>query len=80
MVEAINHHHTNPAEVSSLLGRLLVTADALAIAVDGITSEQNYEIRPCLESLDIPANSEQSLLEEIARDQENLAGFLTVKG
>ncbi|HEX5097430.1 MAG TPA: HDOD domain-containing protein [Acidimicrobiia bacterium] len=80
MVEAINQHHTDPAEVTSLLGRLLVTADALAIAVDGITSEQNHEIGPCLESLDIPANSEQNLLEEIARDQENLAGFLTVKG
>jgi putative nucleotidyltransferase with HDIG domain len=80
MVEAISLHHTNPAEVTPLLGRLLVAADSLAITVDGITSEQNWEIGPALETLDIPANAEESLLEEIKRDQENLAGFLTVRG
>lgn len=80
MVEAISLHHTNPAEVTPLLGRLLIAADGLAIAVDGISSEQNFEIGTALEAIDIPANAEQNLLDEVARDQDNLAGFLTVRG
>ena len=80
MVDAIGYHHTPPAEVTSLLGRLLIAGDAVALSLDGFTSEQNIEIGAALEALEIPASAEQSLLEEVARDQENLAGFLTVKG
>ncbi|MGQ0823898.1 MAG: HDOD domain-containing protein [Actinomycetota bacterium] len=80
MVDAINFHHHHPSEVTSLLGRLLIAGDALALTVDGLTSEQNIEIGVALEALEIPASSEQALLEEVARDQENLAGFLTVRG
>jgi hypothetical protein len=80
LTEAISVHHTAPAEVPSLLGRLLVAADAIAIAVDGVTNEQNAPIGDALEALEIPASAEEALLEEVKRDQENLAGFLTVRG
>ncbi|MDZ4827134.1 MAG: HDOD domain-containing protein [Actinomycetota bacterium] len=80
LVEAIGAHHTEPSQVSSLLGRLLIASDALAIEIDGVTSEANFAIGETLEALDIPASAEQGLLEEVKRDQENLAGFLTVRG
>jgi putative nucleotidyltransferase with HDIG domain len=80
LTEAIGAHHTPPAEVPSLLGRLLVAADAIAIAVGGVTNEQNAPIGEALEALEIPASAEEALLEEVKRDQENLAGFLTVRG
>jgi putative nucleotidyltransferase with HDIG domain len=79
MVEAIGSHHSEPASVTSHLGRLLVASDAVAIAVDGLKSEENAPIGDALEALDIPASSEESLIEEVKRDQENLAGFLTVR-
>jgi len=80
LVEAIGAHHSEPATITPLLGRLLVAADALAIAVDGVVSEENVAIADALEALDIPASAEQTLLDEVKRDQENLAGFLTVRG
>lgn len=80
LVEAIDSHHDEPSTVTPLLGRLLIAADALAIEVDGITSEVNAPIGAALEALDIPASAEQNLLDEVKRDQENLAGFLTVRG
>lgn len=80
LVEAIGSHHSEPATVTPLLGRLLIAADALAIEVDGITTEVNAPIGEALEALDIPASAEQTLLDEVKRDQENLAGFLTVRG
>ncbi len=80
LVEAIGQHHTEPSEVSSLLGRLLIASDALGIEIDGVTSEANCPIGEALEALDIPASAEEGLLEEVKRDQENLAGFLTVRG
>jgi putative nucleotidyltransferase with HDIG domain len=80
LTEAIGQHHTPPAEVTTTLGRLLVAADAIAIVVDGVTHENNAPIGEALEALDIPASAEESLVEEVRRDQENLAGFLTVRG
>jgi putative nucleotidyltransferase with HDIG domain len=79
MVEAIGSHHTPPAEITSQLGRLLVAADSVAIEVDHITSEQNVPVVEALEALDIPGAAAESLVEEVAKDQENLAGFLTVR-
>jgi len=79
MVEAIGSHHTPPAEVTSHLGRVLIAADAVAIAVDHIASEENVPVEEALEALDIPAVSAENLLEEVRKDQENLAGFLTVR-
>jgi putative nucleotidyltransferase with HDIG domain len=80
LTEAISFHHTPPTEVRSVLGRLLIAADSIGIAVDGATHEQNVPIGEALEALEIPASAEEALVEEVRRDQENLAGFLTVRG
>jgi HD-like signal output (HDOD) protein len=79
MVEAIGSHHTPPAEVTAHMGRVLIAADAIAIEIDHITSEHNAPIDEALEALDIPGASAESLLDEVRSDQENLAGFLTVR-
>jgi hypothetical protein len=62
-----------------VLGRLLVAADAVAIEVDGIDSEENAPIGEALEALDIPADAAESLVNEVRADQENLSGFLSVR-
>ena len=80
LTDAIATHHNVPADVGPVLGRLLIAADALAISVDGVTHEHNAPIGETLEALEIPASAEEALLEEVRRDQENLAGFLTVRG
>ncbi len=79
MVEAIGTHHTKPSEVEPLLGRLLIAADAVALAVDGIDSEENTEIGECLEALSIPASSADAMVDEVRADQENLSSFLQVR-
>ncbi len=79
MVEAIAGHHTAPTLVSPLLGRLLVAADAVALAVDGIDSEDNAPIGESLEALDLPASAAQGIVDEVRGDQENLSGFLAVR-
>jgi putative nucleotidyltransferase with HDIG domain len=79
MVEAIGTHHTTPSEVEPLLGRLLIAADAVALAVDGIDSEENTDIGTCLEALSIPAASADGMVDEVRADQENLSSFLQVR-
>ena len=79
MVEAIGSHHTPPSQVTSHMGRVLIAADAVAIEVDHINSEHNVPVVEALEALDIPGSAADALLEEVRRDQENLAGFLTVR-
>jgi len=79
MVEAIGSHHTPPAQVNAPLGRLLVAADAVAIEVDGITTEQNAPLEEALAALEMPEGAATSLVDEVRADQENLAGFLTVR-
>jgi len=79
MVEAIGGHHSPPALVTPLLGRLLVAADAIALEVDAVDSEENAPIGEALEALDIPASSAEALVEEVRADQENLSGFLSVR-
>jgi hypothetical protein len=59
---------------------MLIAADSLAIAVEGAVHEQNVTIAESLTALEIPPAAEEALLEEVRRDQENLAGFLTVRG
>jgi putative nucleotidyltransferase with HDIG domain len=80
LCDAIKRHHDVPAEITTTLGRLLAAADAIAIAVDGAPHEQNAPIAEALEALEIPASAAEALIEEVRRDQENLAGFLTVRG
>jgi putative nucleotidyltransferase with HDIG domain len=79
MVEAIGSHHTVPAQVTSHMGRVLVAADSVAHEIDHIESEENAPIVEALEALDIPASAAEALVEEVKSDQENLAGFLTVR-
>lgn len=79
MVEAIAGHHSTPSEVTPLLGRLLIAADAVALEVDGVDSEENAPIGEALEALDIPASSAEGMVEEVRSDQENLSSFLTVR-
>lgn len=81
LVEAISLHHHRPSEVGSLLGRLLIAADAVALRVDGGgAKEDNVEIGEALVALEMPASAEDGLLAEVTDDQDNLAGFLTVRG
>jgi putative nucleotidyltransferase with HDIG domain len=79
MVEAISTHHTPPAEVATPLGRVLIAADAVALEVDNITSEQNAPLTEALAALEMPESAGESLVSEVRSDQENLAGFLTVR-
>jgi len=79
MVEAIGGHHTAPDQVASPLGRLLVAADAIALEVDALETEDNVPIGDALVALDVPASAAESLVDEVRGDQENLAGFLTVR-
>jgi putative nucleotidyltransferase with HDIG domain len=79
MSEAIGAHHSDPTTVTSVLGRVLIAADSAAIDVDHIAGESNVPLPEALEALDIPGAVSDALLEEVRRDQENLAGFLTVR-
>jgi putative nucleotidyltransferase with HDIG domain len=80
MVEAIGQHHTEPALVTSRLGRVLVAADAIALEIEGSDSENHAPLGDALEALEMPVASADNLLEEVRSDQDNLSGFLTVRG
>ncbi len=62
-----------------MLGRVLVAADSVAIEVDSFTSEENADLDEALAALEMPAGAGESLVAEVRSDQENLAGFLTVR-
>jgi putative nucleotidyltransferase with HDIG domain len=80
MVEAIGAHHSDPRQVASPLGRLLIAADLLATTLDGLPPEHDIETGVALQACNIPAAAEHNLLEEIGEDQAHLAGFLSVSG
>jgi HD-like signal output (HDOD) protein len=80
MVEAIGQHHTEPALVTSRLGRVLVAADAIALEIEASDSENHAPLADALEALEMPVASADNLLEEVRSDQDNLSGFLTVRG
>ena len=77
VVEAVAQHHTEPEQVISLLGRLLIAADAVALEVDGVEREENAAIGAALESLDVDASVADILVDEVRRDKQNLASFLS---
>ena len=58
---------------------MLVAADSVAIEVDHVTSEQNAPLEEALDALEMPAGAGESLVAEVRADQDNLAGFLTVR-
>jgi putative nucleotidyltransferase with HDIG domain len=77
IVEAIAGHHREPRGVSSLLGRLLIGADALALEVDGGYAEENVAIDDALDALEIAPSAGDGLVDEVRRERENLNTFLT---
>ena len=77
IVEAIAGHHREPRGVSSLLGRLLIGADALALEVDGGYAEENVAIGDALAALEIASSAGDGLVDEVCRERENLNSFLT---
>jgi putative nucleotidyltransferase with HDIG domain len=77
IVEAIAEHHCEPSGVASRLGRLLIAADALALAVGGFDAEDNVEIGDALEALEIDASAGDGLADDVRRDRENLSSFLS---
>lgn len=78
MVEAIAEHHSEPKSVASLLGRLLIAADAVALEIDGLDHEENVEVGYALEALEISPSAGDGLVDEVRRDQANLSSFLKV--
>ena len=75
VVGAIADHHREPIEVTSALGRLLIAADAVALAVDGVDTEENVTIGNALDGLEITAALGDGLVDDVRRDQENLGSF-----
>jgi putative nucleotidyltransferase with HDIG domain len=78
-VYAVGHHHCDPMQVESLLGRVVLGADAIANDLEP-TTEKNADVEVALAALQIPVEARDALLDEVRNDQENLAGFLTVRG
>ena len=78
-VTAVGVHHHAPNQVESLLGRVVITADAIACSLNTV-AECSCDLDAALTSLGLPLGSKQSLIDEVVQDQENLAGFLTVAG
>jgi putative nucleotidyltransferase with HDIG domain len=77
IVEAIAEHHDAVGLGTPTLGRVLVAADSIALAVEGSGSEEQRPVGEALEALDIPASAADNLVEAVRGDRENLAGFLT---
>jgi HD-like signal output (HDOD) protein len=79
LTAAIATHHLPPAQIEPVLGKLVLVGDAIACGLQP-TTESNISIPEALAVIGLPAEAEASLLEEVQRDQDNLAGFLTVRG
>jgi hypothetical protein len=78
-VYAVGHHHCEPTAVESLLGRVVLGADAIANHLEP-TTERNADVSVALAALQIPVEAQDTLLDEVRQDQDNLSGFLTVRG
>ena len=60
-------------------GSVASLREAVALEVDNIKSEQNAPLEEALAALEMPESAGESLVAEVRSDQENLAGFLTVR-
>jgi putative nucleotidyltransferase with HDIG domain len=80
MVEAVAEHHTAPRGVPSLLGRLLIAADAIALEVAGFDAETNTPVGAALDALSLPANAADVLLAEAVAARGALTSFLDASG
>jgi len=75
MVEAIAEHHAAPGRVPSLLGRLLVAADAVALEIDGRPAEANAPVGTALEALSFPPPAVDAVVAEVRTDRTKLAAL-----
>ena len=75
MVEAISEHHLPPDAVPSSSGRLLIAADAIALAIDESPQETNVPLDAALDGLGVPASAAEVLVAEVRAAREQLAGF-----
>jgi len=76
MVEAIAGHHAAPGVVPSLLGRLLVAADAVALEIDDRPAEVNAPAGVALEALSLPPTAVDAVVAEVRADRAKLASFV----
>jgi len=76
IVEAIDEHHGAPGGgVASSWGRLLIAADAIALAIDESTSETNVPLGPALDAAGVPESAADALVDEVRAAREQLASF-----
>lgn len=78
LTAAIATHHLPPNMVETPLGKIVLVGDAIACSIQPPT-ETNISIPEALAAIGLPAEAEATLLDEVRRDQDNLAGFLTVR-
>jgi len=76
IVEAIDEHHGAPGGgVASSWGRLLIAADAIALAIDESTSETNVPLGPALDAAGVPESAADALVDEVRAARGQLASF-----
>jgi putative nucleotidyltransferase with HDIG domain len=76
VVDAVASHHTAPAAVSSLLGRLLVAADAVALEAAGFAAETNVTVAAALDALRLPSAELATLVDEVRVTSASLQAFV----
>jgi putative nucleotidyltransferase with HDIG domain len=75
MVEAVAEHHLPPTATPSLLGRLLVAADAVALEVAAFPGETNAEVGAALDALRVPSTGAETLVAEVRAASWGLSTF-----
>jgi hypothetical protein len=76
MVEAVAEHHAEPGLVPSVLGRLLVAADAVALEIDpGETAETNAPVSTALEALSLTPTAADAVVVEVRAARAGLLSF-----
>ncbi len=75
MVEAVAEHHVAPGRVPSLLGGLLVAADAVALDVAADDTEQHAPVGAALEALGLPPTAAEAVLAEVQVARAGLMSF-----
>jgi putative nucleotidyltransferase with HDIG domain len=78
LIEAVGKHHDDPSTVDGVLARVVIAADSLAHLVSG-DREPCVDLGDALRALEIPDSAHQGLIDEVRQDQDNLAGFLSVR-
>lgn len=81
LVDAVAHHHDDPTTVEGVMARLLIAADALALAAqhDGARAGSST-VCAAIEALDLPGDTADALVAQAREESANLSGVLTVRG